>query len=350
MASKKKRHNNVFCHPDIINPINTLLANIRFASVDKQMKSFLVTSVSQDEGKTTISTNLAAAIAKSGKKCIIVDADFRKNSIRKIFDFKPRFGLYSLLGGRCKVNEAVYKTPINNLFFLDCEDNIPNPADIFASSRFKMLVRYLEQKFDYVIFDTPPLISFIDAAVLGSVVNATLLIVREGKTKKALLPKAVEQLKHAKANILGVVYTFSSDTKANQYYYAYYNKSGKRVAKRMSGEEPITSKSNYANINENLSSWLKPDQITYESPQNIPRNCNQNIPNEDQSNNIPQDYNDSNTNSPSSFDDRLRAMHDYSGNANNSAANQSITDVFKSSQNIDLDTDSSNNNSQNPFL
>lgn len=347
MCAKKVKNKEIFCHPEMANPINTLLANIRFASIEKPLKTIVITSVSVDEGKTTTSTNLAAAIAKSGKSCIIVDADMRKNGVRRMLGFQPKYGFYSLLGGRCKVNEAICKTQINNLYFLDCEHDVPNPSDILASSRFNLLVKYLKSKFDYVIFDTPPLISFVDAAVIGSIVDATILVVREGKTKKVLVPKALEQLKQAKANVLGSVLTFSSDSKASEYYYTYYNKSGKRVGKRSSGEPPITQRKKYVDINENLSTWLKPYQI--DTPKGIknPNNNQQQQPQTDQNQQSPY-YNPGSTHNNIN-NDKLRAMQGNNQPLNNSAANQSINDVFRTSQTLNID-DPTNNNNQNSFL
>lgn len=263
MAKKIKKVNHMsFGYPELKNSFNTLLANIRFASIDNNIKTIVVSSVGVNEGKTTISANLALSIAKSGDKCLLVDCDMRKRNLSSMINVHPKYGLMSVLSGKCRVEDALTTTGVENLTFLDCEPGIPNPADVLCSERFEALVKHLYKQFDYIVFDTPPLVSFVDAAMLGSIADATLLVVREGKTKKADIKNALTQLQQAKARVLGTVLSFSSDTTDSYYYYAYYNKEGKRVSKhsKNSQEKPVhVSK---AEIDSNLSSWLEPKPKT----------------------------------------------------------------------------------------
>ncbi|MEI3232807.1 MAG: CpsD/CapB family tyrosine-protein kinase [Gordonibacter pamelaeae] len=134
MAKKSKKILARFEHPQLSNASKTLLANIRFASVDEKVKTIVVTSSEQNEGKTIVSTNLANAIATAGKKVLIVETDMRRRSLGKLLDIHPTSGLYAALSGSASLNDAILPTHIPNLYFLDAEPNIPSPADILARS------------------------------------------------------------------------------------------------------------------------------------------------------------------------------------------------------------------------
>ena len=270
MGKKKatKKNNLSFNHSDLKNSFNTLLANIKFASIDKPIKSIVVTSVGMDEGKSTVSSNLALAIANSGSSVVLVDSDLRKRSLNHMVNCHPDHGLYALLSGSCSIEKAITKTDYKNLYFLDCEPSIPNPADVLASERFEKLVGYLYKNYDYIVFDTPPLVSFVDGAVVGSIADATVLVVREGKAKKAAVKDAVEQLQQAKATILGTVLSFSTDKSEGYYYYAYYNKEGKRIRKHGHDTMKIENVSN-SEADENLRSWLGEDAEDESSSSNM---------------------------------------------------------------------------------
>ena len=230
MAKKNKKILARFEHPQLSNASKTLLANIRFASVDQKVKTIVVTSSETNEGKTIVSTNLANAIATSGKKVLIVEADMRRRSLGKLLDVHPANGLYAALSGSATLNEVIMPTHIPNLYFIDAEPNIPSPPDILSTKRFASLVDKLRDSFDYVIFDTPPVSLFVDAAILSSLVDGTLFVIRQNQTKRALAAKCVQQLRVADGRILGTVMTFCSDDESS-YYYAYYTQDGKRVNK-----------------------------------------------------------------------------------------------------------------------
>lgn len=210
------------------NAAKTLLANIRFASVDHPVKSIVMTSSVPNEGKTTVSYQLAQATASSGKRTLIVECDMRHRSLANLIGARARYGLYAVLSGQVELEDAVVSTSHRNLFFLDSEPHIPNPADILASQRFRNLMHELASSFDYVIFDTPPVGTFVDAAVIAAQADATVLVVRERFVKRTDLQNAYDQLKKADAHVIGVAMNMC-ESESSEYYYAYYNKSGKRV-------------------------------------------------------------------------------------------------------------------------
>lgn len=210
------------------NAAKTLLANVRFASVDDPIKSIVVTSSVPNEGKTTVAVNLAEAIASSGKRVIVVECDMRKRSLNSFFNIHSSAGIYMVLTEQVPLNQAVVETSLPNLYFLDAEPSIPNPADIVSSRRFARLLALLEQTYDYVVIDTPPVGTFVDAAILSSLADATVFVIRENFTKRDEVANAFEQLKKADANMIGSVLNCceESEHSSGYYYYEYY--SGKK--------------------------------------------------------------------------------------------------------------------------
>ena len=115
---------------------------------------------------------------------------------------------------------------------MDSEPNIPSPPDVLSTKRFSALVDTLRDMFDYVIFDSPPIGLFVDAAIISNLVDGTLYVIRERAAKRGDVVAGVQQLKAANARILGSVITFSREEANNDYYYAYYNSEGKRVSRK----------------------------------------------------------------------------------------------------------------------
>lgn len=227
MPLKKKASSDALV---VQNAAKTLLANIRFASVDRPVKSIVLTSSVPNEGKSTVAYNLAQAIASSGKRTLIVECDMRRRSLADMIGARARHGIYAVLSGQVELDEALVATSHRNLFFLDSEPHIPNPADILSSQRFRKLVAQMESDFDYVVIDTPPVGTFVDAAIIATLADATALVVRERFVKRAELQNAYDQLKKADANVIGVIMNMC-EAESSEYYYAYYNKEGKRVRK-----------------------------------------------------------------------------------------------------------------------
>ncbi len=191
------------------NAAKTLLANIRFASVDDPIRTITITSSIPNEGKSTVSINLAQAIATSGKSVLLVEADMRRSSLSDMLGVRSRGGLYAVLSEQISIDQAIVETGQKNFYFLDAEPHIPNPADIIVSHRFAKLVKALSAKFQYVIFDAPPVGTFIDAAALNAI----------GQLKKS-----------EKVKLIGTVMNYC-ETETSEYYYSYYTKDGKKVKK-----------------------------------------------------------------------------------------------------------------------
>lgn len=203
------------------NAAKTLLANIRFSAIDRPIRTVTMTSTQPNEGKTTVANNLAIAAATSGRRTIIVECDMRRRSVANMIGVHAPHGLCAVLSGRVRLEDAVAATSQPNLYFLDVEPGVPNPPDIIASKRFHKLVSDLAKAYDFVIFDTPPVGAFVDAAELAGQTDGTLFVVRENFTRRELAQNALEQLKKAGGNVLGCVMNYCEHT-SNDYYSYYY--------------------------------------------------------------------------------------------------------------------------------
>lgn len=241
MAKNKSKKYATIDFSELRHQSETLLANIRFASLDEPVKTVVVTSSMMDEGKSTMAISLATAMAKAGKRTLIMDCDMRRRSLGKMMNLHPEGGIYALLSGQIPLKKALSATSTPNLYFLDCEPNIANPSEVLSTKRFATLMKTLRGTFDYVVIDTPPLSLFVDAAVASTLADGVVLVVRQRKAKKRAVADALAQLRAANARVLGLALTFAQKGDEDYYYYYYYNEENKRVKKKRSrnGKEPV---------------------------------------------------------------------------------------------------------------
>lgn len=219
----------------------SLLANIRFMSIDNPIRSIVITSAIPNEGKSFVAINLAQAIASSGKTCLIVEADLRKRTLAAAMGIHPEHGIYTVLSGS-DLKDVAVATPQRNLYFLDAEPQIPNPPDLLSSRRYVRFLQTAVSSFDYVVIDTPPVGTFVDAAVIANHADATFIVVRENFTKKELVKSAYDQLEKAGANVAGVVMNACDMGSGDYYgyygYYSYYDE-GDGKGKNRSGTQHL---------------------------------------------------------------------------------------------------------------
>ena len=187
----------------------------------------------RSEGKTFVAINLAQAMATSGMRTLLVDCDMRRRSVAKELGIHARHGLYSVVSGEVGLEDAVVPTMTHRLHFLDAEPHIPNPSDLLSAMRFTSLMEEAKKSFDYVVFDTPPVGTFVDAAVLGAKVDAVFMVVREQFTRKDDVARAAEQLKTANVPLAGLVMNFCESSSNSYYYYDYYYREDKGDSRRI---------------------------------------------------------------------------------------------------------------------
>jgi capsular exopolysaccharide synthesis family protein len=196
----------------------SLRTNIEFAGIVEPIKTILVTSPGPEEGKSTVTTNLAAVMMQGGKRVVVVDCDLRRPKIHRLLGMKNRMGLSGLFRGQANLNDVVEKR-LNNLFVVTSGAVPPNPAELLGSKLMDKLIASLSNMVDLVIIDSPPVV-VTDPVVLSTKVDGVILVINPGKTKKDALKATMTQLERAEARVLGVV--VNRIGKNASYYYEYY--------------------------------------------------------------------------------------------------------------------------------
>jgi len=199
-----------------------LRTNLEFSGIDKPLRTILVTSAGPCEGKTTISVNLAASIAQGGKSVILLDTDLRRPQIHTFFDL-PNHAGFSDLFRSTDLSFKMVGHEFGNLkdAVVITSGNPPaNPTELLASERMTQLLARLQTAADVIVLDSPPSM-VADAQILSAKVDGVILVVFPGHTQAAAAQAAIEQMKHAGARLLGVV--FNRIPQNNSYYYTGYH-------------------------------------------------------------------------------------------------------------------------------
>ena len=198
--------------------------NTMFSLAGKGCKKIAITSSFPGEGKSTTCLNLAITFAQTGSKVLVIDGDMRKPTVHKKLDMINENGLSHLLGDFCKLEEAIIHTTYENLDVITSGHIPPNPAELLASESMSQLLGELEQRYDYIFIDTPPLNLVTDATVLSSIVSGTALVVRQGITHHKDIQDALGKLEFSHAKILGFILHEVKEGKGAYGKYGKYSK------------------------------------------------------------------------------------------------------------------------------
>lgn len=258
----QKKHNNktnVNIH-SFNKSFDILMENIKFASVDHPIKSIAILSSQAEEGKSTVALNLALNIANSGQTCLLVDTNFYNWNLSKIIGTHPVYGIYNLVSGKSSITDTISQTNATNLYYLDSETSIPNPTEILSSKRFSALIDYLYDKYDYIIFNTPPLSSYVDGYIVSTLSDGAILSIKENHTEKNSVVDVIAQLEHLNVNILGTVLTYSKETNNNDSFSLSHVKENKLDSntheKSRNFDSKLNIKPSNAQIQSNLNDWF----------------------------------------------------------------------------------------------
>lgn len=182
----------------------TLRTNLQFCGQD--ICTVVITSCNENEGKTTITLQLAKSLAEMDKRILVIDADMRKSGMagRNTTAENPA-GLSEVLTGQKPVRDCLYQTQYGNLTIMFAGKYPPNPVELLGGQYFEELLKTAKESYDYVLIDAPPLGSVIDAAVVAAKCDGTILVISDNQVRYRQALEVIEQLKKSGSKILGVV-------------------------------------------------------------------------------------------------------------------------------------------------
>lgn len=195
--------------------------NIEFSNIDKDIKTILVTSSQQNEGKSTSISNLATTFASlENKKVLIIDCDLRNPSVHKMFGVSNLIGLTDVLTGQKDIDKCIEKTKVKNLDILKAGKIPPNPSEMLLSKKMRNFMEVIKEYYDYIFIDSPPVGIVTDASILAQYADGTILLVAANEADIEAVKVAKERLEGVNANILGAIL---NKFEANENSYGYYN-------------------------------------------------------------------------------------------------------------------------------
>lgn len=202
----------------------SLRTSIQYSGIDTELQSLVVTSSIPSEGKSTVAANLARSFSEMDKKVLLIDADLRKPTIHKKLQLSNQVGLSDLIVQKLNPTEVIQK--VDNQFHVLTAGKIPpNPAELVGSEKMSQLLSYLKETYDYIVIDTPPVLSVTDPQLLALKADGTLLVVRAEKTKQKVVQTAFKELKKLNVNVIGSILNDCGQKMGgySQYYYQYEN-------------------------------------------------------------------------------------------------------------------------------
>lgn len=199
----------------------TIRTNIQFSMIDKDLKTIIFTSSGPYEGKSTVASNIAAVFADQGKKVVLVDADMRKPTVFRTFDLNNNVGLSNLISSRhMKVTDVVQHVDDADVDIICSGPVPPNPSELLNSNRMNEIISELEEHYDLILFDMPPVVSVTDAQIMATKTDGVVFVVRRNVAHADDVRHAKELLDMVQANVLGVV--FNGSEKKTDRSYSYY--------------------------------------------------------------------------------------------------------------------------------
>ena len=213
---------------DVRSPISESYRHLRtsllLSSAGQPPRTILITSSQPSEGKTTTAINTAFMLAQTGADVVIIDCDLRRPRLHAHFEVPNAKGLTNWLSGDTDINSLIQTYQLqSNLKLLTSGPVPPNPAELLGSDEMRKLLTLLSERFAHIIIDTPPVISFTDASILSTMVDGVVLVVHSGRSSRAVVRRAKQQLLDVGAHIFGIVLNNVKLETQNYYYSGYYS-------------------------------------------------------------------------------------------------------------------------------
>jgi succinoglycan biosynthesis transport protein ExoP len=209
-------------HSMRLEAFRTLRTNLRFVDVDRPPQVVVLTSSVANEGKSTTACNLAITLASAGTRVILVEGDLRRPRVADYMGLEGAVGLTDVLIGRAGLDHVLQPWGDSPLSVLTSGALPPNPSEMLGSTQMAELLAALRARADMVLIDSPPLLPVTDAAVLARECDGALIVIRQGRTTREQLSRAVEALRSVDARVLGTVLNMARAGGAGGYGYGYY--------------------------------------------------------------------------------------------------------------------------------
>ncbi|MFC1641288.1 GumC family protein [Myxococcota bacterium] len=213
-------------HSNMAEACRSIRTNLMFMSPDAPLKCLLVTSSNPTEGKTTVASTIAVAMAQTGQRVLLLDCDLRRPRIHRIFQRTNDFGVTEATVDLARLNVADLVTSVPNLSVLPAGPRVPNPAELLQSASFEAVMRRLREEFDRIVIDSPPISVVSDAAILSRQADGVVFVARAAKTHRESARRSVRGLQSVGARVVGTVLN-GLDLKRqgySDYYYYYYHR------------------------------------------------------------------------------------------------------------------------------
>ncbi|MCC4237781.1 polysaccharide biosynthesis tyrosine autokinase [Vibrio anguillarum] len=206
-----------------IEALRGLRTSLHFAMLEAKNNVVMISGPALGIGKSFVSTNFAAVVAKTGQKVLLIDADMRKGYLQQPFGVTWENGLSDLLSGKIDYAQAIKTTQVDNLDIMTRGQVPPNPSELLMHQRFKALVEWASQNYDLVIIDTPPVLAVTDPSIVGAHAGTTLMVARFGLNTAKEIDVARNRFEQAGIEVKGVIFNAVEKKASSSYGYGYYN-------------------------------------------------------------------------------------------------------------------------------
>jgi len=204
-----------------IESLRSLRTSLHFAMMEAKNNVLMISGPSPSAGKSFVSANLAAIVAQTGKKVVLIDGDMRKGYVHKLINKDPEPGLSGLLVSTHTLADVIHKTEIENLHFISRGQIPPNPSELLMHANFETLLQQLSKMYDMVIIDTPPILAVTDAALVGRLAGTSLIVTRFGMNPAREIQQTLLRFRNNGIDIKGAIFN-AVEKKASAYGYGNY--------------------------------------------------------------------------------------------------------------------------------
>lgn len=203
--------------------LRSLRTSLHFARLEAKNNVLMISGASPDAGKTFVSANLAAVVAQSGQRVLVIDGDMRIGVLHKVLGGKPEIGLSELISGQVDIAGAIRQAQSpSTLHYITRGKIPPNPSELLMNARFSALLDHLKPKYDLIIIDTPPILAATDAAIIGHHSGTGLLVARFGLNQSREIALAKQRFEQNGVSIKGAIFNAVEKRSSGYYAYAYY--------------------------------------------------------------------------------------------------------------------------------